>query len=220
MPLRTLWLAFLRRITRLTSSEFKTSRYNTSVILKCSYDSEIVALEEVEMKHQELMGLWKEAWTSPLKDSTTLSPWQQLGITFLNRYQDQFKYALLGYDIGIGKVSQLILRFNGCTNNFRQFRPYALFGVLFKKPRENKNVKRSKVVINASSLCMTPPPSHPTSCNQLITITFHQSHSHKWLQSNFKIYLFMLIDSSNMLVMQWQEKTHKFFPEEELKLLE
>ncbi len=76
------------------------------------------------MEHQELIGLWKEAWTPSLKDEATLSPWQQLGVTFLNHCRNQFRYALLGDDMGIGKVSQPFLRFNdsSCAKNFRQFR--------------------------------------------------------------------------------------------------
>jgi hypothetical protein len=68
-------------------------------------------MEGVEMEHLEVADMWDEAWTPPLKDGATLSPWQKLGVTFLNRLRESFKYGLLGDDMGIGKVSVPNMRF-------------------------------------------------------------------------------------------------------------
>ena len=53
------------------------------------------------MEHLELSGLWEERWTPPLKDEQTLSPWQKLGVTFLRKVKESYKYGL-----GIGNVRQ------------------------------------------------------------------------------------------------------------------
>ena len=64
----------------------------------------MAALEGKAMEHLEMRDQWEDRWEPPLKDDMELSPWQKLGVTFLRKTWDTTAFALLGDDMGIGKV--------------------------------------------------------------------------------------------------------------------
>ncbi len=91
-------------------------------------------------------------------------------------------------------------------------------------------MKRLKVATSASSLCMPPTPTVglPPYQLQSVNAPILATKCFWWKimvvtgchQSNSKFYLFMLIGSPNTLAPQWLDEACKFFPEEELKLIE
>jgi len=70
----------------------------------------MAAMEGKEMEHLEYKDLWDERWTPPMNGDFELSPWQKLGVTFLRKCRESYKYALLGDDMGVGKVPYCCVR--------------------------------------------------------------------------------------------------------------
>jgi hypothetical protein len=64
----------------------------------------MAALEGKAMEHLEIRDQWEDRWEPPLKDEMQLSEWQKLGVTFLRKTRESMPFALLGDDMGIGKV--------------------------------------------------------------------------------------------------------------------
>ena len=94
--------------------------------------------------------MWDEAWTPPLKDGATLSPWQKLGVAFLNRLRESFKCGLLGDDMGIEKVSVPNMRFYGYAKYSRRSKHYALCGVSFKQRKPDEHAEKSEKIYATS----------------------------------------------------------------------
>ena len=57
-----------------------------------------------EMEHLEFQDSFSLSHQPPLLEPFALKPWQQLGVTFLNHCRDEFGFAMLCDDMGIGKV--------------------------------------------------------------------------------------------------------------------
>lgn len=67
----------------------------------------------------------------PLRPKYALKPWQELGVRFLDRSRKKSNVALLGDEMGVGKVVTPTLWHDDI--NVRQSRPYALCGSEFIK---------------------------------------------------------------------------------------
>jgi hypothetical protein len=67
-------------------------------------------MEGKEMEHEEDSYLWKDEWTPPLNLNVegnatfSLSPWQKTCVGFLHRCWREYGFALVGDEMGVGKV--------------------------------------------------------------------------------------------------------------------
>ena len=57
------------------------------------------------MEHKSLRSIFKEMPAVTLKPGFKLKEWQRLGIAFLLSCRDQFGFALVGDEMGVGKVT-------------------------------------------------------------------------------------------------------------------
>jgi hypothetical protein len=64
--------------------------------------------EGTEMEYKELRKAWKDEYMLDLLPGKSLHPWQQLGVTFLHQCSEKYGFALLGDEMGVGKVSFFI----------------------------------------------------------------------------------------------------------------
>jgi hypothetical protein len=64
-------------------------------------------MEGKDMEHTDLFNEWDEKWTPPLRSEFRLMDHQKLAVAFLQAVRRERKFALIGDDMGIGKVTQL-----------------------------------------------------------------------------------------------------------------
>jgi hypothetical protein len=64
----------------------------------------MAALRGHQYEHIEMENLWKDEYDPHLYAGYSLKPWQKLGITFLHQCRAKLGYALLGDEMGVGKV--------------------------------------------------------------------------------------------------------------------
>ena len=60
-----------------------------------------------DMEHLDLGDSFPPEHCPPLLEPFELKPWQRLGIAFLHRCRNEFGFAMLCDDMGIGKVHLL-----------------------------------------------------------------------------------------------------------------
>jgi len=60
------------------------------------------------MEHKHLRTEWKDEYTPRLRPGMSLHLWQKLGVTFLHHCRDKFGFALLGDEMGVGKVARML----------------------------------------------------------------------------------------------------------------
>jgi hypothetical protein len=63
------------------------------------------------MEHKYLRNYWKDEYTPNLQSGKSLHPWQKLGVTFLHECRKNYGFALLGDEMGVGKVHPLLVKF-------------------------------------------------------------------------------------------------------------
>ena len=56
------------------------------------------------MEHKNLRHSWKPEYHPLLRDGLKLHPWQEDGVSFLHKCREEKTYALLGDEMGVGKV--------------------------------------------------------------------------------------------------------------------
>ena len=57
-----------------------------------------------DLEHLELRDEWDPKWTPPLLNDQKLTPWQELGVTWMEGCRREYGFGLLGDEMGIGKV--------------------------------------------------------------------------------------------------------------------
>jgi SNF2-related domain len=86
---------------RLKAFRVYTSPLQSSDVSRCA------AMEGKDMEHTDIFNEWDEKWTPPLLPDFRLMDHQKLAVAFLQAVRRERTFALIGDDMGIGKVTQL-----------------------------------------------------------------------------------------------------------------
>ena len=103
-------------------------------------------LHNNEMEHKYLRRMWKEEYSPKLLPKMKLHPWQKLGVTFLHNCCEKFGFAILGDEMGVGKVVHFTTLTDGQTIQTLSF-IYGRIEQALREPEPVRFVRRINIVI-------------------------------------------------------------------------
>jgi len=92
----------------------------------------------LEMEHKNLRHDWKPEYVPLLRPNFKLHPWQEAGVTFLHKCREEKTYALLGDEMGVGKVDPSSTLLTG-DRPFKRFHFYTQTIVILKESKPPKD---------------------------------------------------------------------------------